>query len=239
MRTSRTITLVLLSATFLPVSAAAQDGWKNKPYQQWTKDDIIKVGSDSPWARVQQATPAVGERVPSYAEPAVTIRLRSAMPIREALVRLREINAHYDKMSDKDRAAFNQKTKGTLECPACANNYIVSMGPPVTNRVTKSGIGSLRKMLLSQLQSRVYLQNERGERRELVHFVAPTTDDGEAMFFFSRFDEKGQPLLTLENKKLILLIDVRSISFVEGLGSLPERVEFDVNRMIVDGKVDF
>src|ERR1700756_5262889 len=66
----------------------AQQGWESRPYQQWTKEDIIKIASDSPRAQVQQVRVATAEIVPTDLMPAVTIRLRSALPIRRALARL-------------------------------------------------------------------------------------------------------------------------------------------------------
>ena len=48
-----------------------------------------------------------------------TLRLRSAQTVRQALVRLKQLDTNYDRMSPQDRAAFDKKYKGLLECPAC------------------------------------------------------------------------------------------------------------------------
>ncbi len=217
----------------------AQQGWQSKPYQQWIKDDIIKIASDSPWAQVQQAKPATGEYVPTDYLPSVTIRLRSALPIRQALLRLKQLEAKYDKMSDKERSAFDAKMKGLLECPACGDNYVVTLGPPISQHQMKNGLGSLVNTNLSLLQNRVYLANERGERRELIHFVAPKHDEDEAVFYFSRFNDKGNPLLTLESKKLFFIFEAQNLHTGDGLGLIPERFEFDVAKLVMNGKVEF
>jgi hypothetical protein len=236
----RVSVLVVSVAVVLAGAAyARQDGWIRKSFSQWTKDDIIKISSDSPWAQVRQAEQGTNNYTPADYLPAVTIRLRSALPIRQALVRLKQIEAKYDKMDEKKRAEFDAKTEGTLRCPACADNYVVSVGPPVSQREVKSGIPSLKNAIFAQLEKRVYLANERGERRELVHFVAPKHDDDEATFFFSRFDANGNPLLTPEIKKLLFMFEAKNIRTGFSPGSLPERFEFDVSRMIVDGKVEF
>src|SRR5438309_11268339 len=93
----------------------AHQGWQSKPYQQWTKEDIIKIASDSPWAQVQQVRVATAEIVPTDLMPAVTIRLRSALPIRQALARLKQLDAKYNKLGDKERSAFDARVKGLLE----------------------------------------------------------------------------------------------------------------------------
>lgn len=229
------VSVVVLSC----VAYARQDGWVKKPYQQWTKDDIIRVGSDSPWAQVRQADRNSGNYTPADWLPAVTIRLRSALPIRQALVRLKQIEAKYDKMDEKKRVEFDAKSEGTLRCPACANNYVVTIGPPVSQREVRSGMPSLKNAALAQLEKRVYLANERGERRELVHFVAPRHDDDEASFFFTRFDEKGSPLLTPDTKKLLFVFEAKSLNLGFNNDAIPTRFEFDVSRMLVDGKVEF
>ncbi len=230
---SVTITLVVFGVV------SAQQGWQSKPYQQWTKDDIINVASNSPWAQVQQVRVATAERIPTAWIPAVTIRLRSAMPIRQALVRLKQLDAKYEKMSDKEKSAFDARMKGLLECPACADNYIVTLGPPISQHQMKNGLGTLINANMSLLQQRVYLQNDLGERRELVHFVAPKHDEDEAVFFFPRLNEKGDPLLTSENKRIYFIFEAKNLPSTYRLDSIPDRFEFDVSKFIVNGKVEF
>jgi len=218
--------------------ARAQNVWA-KPYQQWTREEIIKIASDSPWAQVQQASSTTGERIPLQYVPGVTIRLRSALPIREALVRLKQIEGKYDKLDAVGRSDFDLRMKGLLACPACAENYIVPLGPPVSTRAMKNGLNSLRNAAFSLLEKRVYLLNELGQRRELIHFVAPKTDEDEATFFFARLDDKGNPLLTNKNRKLIFIFEARNIRTAFGLDTIPERFEFDVQRLIFNDKVEF
>jgi hypothetical protein len=214
----------------------AQDVWNSKPYTQWAKEDIVKIISDSPWAQVRQPTDSVG------ALAAVTLRLRSSLKIRQALVRVKQIEAKYDKMNDKDRAAFDARMKGTLDCPACADNYVLSIGPPINSnpnqRPLPSGVMALRNATLAILEKNVFLSTEKGEKRPLVHFIAPKQETDDAMFFFPRFDDKGQPLLSPDSKKLIVNFNVGVLPGSQGM-TLPSLYNFDVSRILVDGKVDF
>jgi hypothetical protein len=232
------VTAICLTLVGVFASVGAQNLWE-KSYEQWTKDDIIKISSASPWAQVVQVSPTTGDRIPLAYVPGVTVRLRSALPIRQALVRLKQLEAKYDKMSEQNRAEFDARMKGLLECPACVDNYIVTFGPPVSQRQMKSGIGSLKNVTLSLLEKRVYLANELGERRELVHFVAPKHDEDEATFFFPRLDERGRPLLTRDNSKLILVFEAKNLRTGWGLDSIPERCEFDVAKLLLNGRVEF
>ena len=72
--------------------------------------------------------------MPASYLPGVTVRLRSALPIRQALLRLKQIEAKYDNMSENDRADFDARMKGLIDCPACGENYIITLGPPVSQR---------------------------------------------------------------------------------------------------------
>src|SRR5436190_2531374 len=101
----------------------AQDEWLNKPFEQWSKADVQKLLNDSPWARTQEARLDFGSEVRRIAgapttssghqstelgganiavDYRVTLRLRSALPIRQALVRLKQIEAKYDQMNAKE-----------------------------------------------------------------------------------------------------------------------------------------
>jgi hypothetical protein len=211
---SKLSSIALLFAVAIPLFA--QEEWKTKPYQQWTRQDVLKIMTDSPWAQVGyaevKATPATSEDQLR----AVTIQLRSALSVRQALLRYKQLEAKYDQMNNKQRLAFDAETRELLDCPVCADKYVVALGPPQSSRPVGSGIRSLRDLTIGALQKRVYLANERGERRDLVYFKAPVQATDQAFFFFSRFDERGRTLLTLENKKLIFFFDARDLTTAYG-----------------------
>src|SRR5258708_6136822 len=129
-------------------AAIAQDELMEKPFVQWTKNEANKILSDSNWAVTQEARIDFGTQVRKIAggptseaghlaaqmnganipvDYRVTLRLRSALPIRQALVRLKQLEAKYDGLNATDRAAFDARTKGLLDCPACAQNYVVTI----------------------------------------------------------------------------------------------------------------
>jgi hypothetical protein len=141
-------------------------------------------------------------------------------------------------MEASKRAEFDAKTKGTLECPACVENYAVSISPPMTNRQVKSGISSLVNVKFEQLKGKIYLQNDKGERRELVFFSAPLSNDGEATMFFPRLDAKGEQFLTKENKTFSIIFDKKGNGVLAKI-SIPENTKFDVQKILIDGNVEF
>ncbi|HLL76531.1 MAG TPA: hypothetical protein VK421_14860 [Pyrinomonadaceae bacterium] len=232
MKTGRRFLLAAAAASAVAATVAAQgDGWLGKPYQQWTKGEVQKVLSDSPWARtVMQSGPvvSVGGNAAGTSDKVYVAQLRSAMPVRHALLRLRQLNEKYDSMSDKKKAEFDERNRPLVECPACAENYVVSLIPPTSAVNT-------RTVTLPAMKPHVRLLDERGRKRELVHFTPAKGPGQEIIFFFPRLDERGEPLVTPASKKLIFTIDTN----VLGLDATTTRFEFDLPKMIRDGRVEF
>jgi hypothetical protein len=213
-------------------SVAAQNVW-DKPFMQWSKSEVEKIFTDSPWAKAQE------ERVGGVGSAPVTekviVRLRSALPIRQALVRYNQINSKYEKMSEAEKAAFDAKTKGLLDCPACADNYVITLNSPITRGPGDDMIARMKNETLTSLKSYVYIANEKGERRELVHFVAPKVMGDEAVLFFPRLDDKGNPLISTGNKKLIIFFDTKIFERNFPL----TKMEFDISRLMYKGELAF
>ena len=210
----------------------AQDNFMSKHYTEWSKSEANKVLNDSPWVKAQEVRiPQGGANAPL--DFRYTLRLRSALPIRQALVRLRQLDAKYDKMSAADKAAFDAKVKGLLDCPACADNYVVTISSKSESYPNADAIFDVLKTATTPaLQKYVYLANELDERRMLVHFTAPKAAGGEAMFFFPRLDEKGQPLLSPASKKLLFRMSDRNVG-------ASTNFEFDVSKIVINSNVEF
>jgi hypothetical protein len=212
-------------------SSTLPQGEQTKPFRTWTKAEANKVLNDSPWAKTQEVSSVFGLGVPTDFK--FTLRLRSALPVREALVRLKQIDAHYDQLNEKERATFDSKTKGLLDCLACADNYVLSLSSRSENSPGWDlAFKSYEKMTLAMLRENVFLSNNKGEKRELIHFVPPKAAGDETVFFFARLDGGGKPLIGLEDKKLMFRLNPQDA------GS-PKNFEFDVAKLIVNGKVEF
>jgi hypothetical protein len=246
------ITLLFLAS--LTGTGLAQDGWLNKPLEQWSKADVQKLLNDSPWARTQEARLDFGSEVRRIAgapttssghqstemgganiavDYRVTLRLRSALPIRQALVRAKQLEAKYDQMSPKERAAFDEKMKGLLDCPACAQNYVVTLSCKSTNYPGADALyDGLRGATLPGLKPYVHLENDRGERRNLVHFVAPRAAGEETIFFFPRFDDEDRPLVTPATRKLYFRLSDSNAKAITNF-------ELDVTKLLLNGEIAF
>ena len=235
---------------------AAQASWNNKPYTQWSKPEAEAILNNPPWAirnevriRFDKETQVaagsysgVSSGAASQSQTEVTsqapvdfiftLRLRSALPVRQALVRLRQLESDR-KMSDQERASFDARTKGLLECPACANNYVISLSSKSTNTPGADAVYTLFKGgRLADLQRYVYIANERGERRQLIYFVPPKAPGDEATFYFLRLDDHGAPLLGPENRQLVINLTDNQINPITNF-------KVDVSSLMLNGKVEF
>ena len=208
-----------------------------KTYQQWTANEAEALIRNSPWAQTR-AEPMSVTTLDPQTEPAdtvVTVSLRSALPVRQARTRLTQLKNKYDKRNDHEKALIDAKTRLLLECPECAEYYVVAIspGPKSTNPRFKNlpwdiSLGGMKKY--------VELKNEKGETRELVKFVGPDFNDGEAVFYFSRFNSRGEPLISPANRMITISVDSRLLKWAPWK---LQKFEFEVSKIIVNGQVIF
>ncbi len=87
--------------------------WVEKDWTQWTSTDCENVLKYSPWAYYSDE--GGRETGPSvYVSDWILIQLRSALPIRQALLRQIQLQKHYDKMDSQKRQAFDQEHAADL-----------------------------------------------------------------------------------------------------------------------------
>jgi hypothetical protein len=241
--------------------AAAQNDWAWKNFMQWDRTDVNQVLNDSPWVKKQEVrinralarpvTVAGGPPGPDGAflrgpsntvnsssplaavDFVFTLRLRSGLPIRAAQLRDKQLDAHYDKLTALERTAFDTKWSGILQCPACTDNYVLTLSSSSKEQPGADAIYSVFKgARLADLQRYVYIANEKGERRPLVHLVPPKVPGDEAVFFFARYDEKGAPLFNPKSRELLFNLTNNEVS-------LAVNFSIDVSRLLIDGQVSF
>ena len=185
---------------------------------------------ESPWAQSKRDR---------YSPYFVNIRLHSALPIRQALERYRQLRINYKKLTEADKVRFDSDVRDFVQCLDCAKYYVVTITiRPLEPKVLRE----MQALSFGELKSLVFLTNEKGERRDLVNFMPPThhTDrllfSQNAIFFFERVDQQGKPLLTTNNKKLHLHVDdkvLRNRLLPKG------KVTFDVSKLVHNGEVIF
>lgn len=224
--------------------ASAQD-WKRKPFTEWSLSEVLKILDDSPWAQTQVEYANIHYGLPTSTYT-VTIRLRSALPIRQALLREKQIVMNYKRFSAADKARFDKETRSFVECSDCANYYIVtivSLRPPRTEPPLNVKrdlwfdiVSSLKHFKIEDLRSKVYLANDKGDRRDIVHFIPPKGEVREAMFVFARRDDRGRTLITRDNKEFYFRIGEE---LFKGQPMALKPFKFEVARLIQNGEIIF
>jgi len=97
--------------------------WVAKDWTQWTSDDCGQVLNDSPWALKNLVyLPSAG---PGSAYRLTIVQLRSALPIRQALLRQLQLQKRYDKMNAQKKKEFDQQHAADLNGTADANVVVV------------------------------------------------------------------------------------------------------------------
>jgi hypothetical protein len=198
------------------VSAAAicaGDAWVDKDWKVWSKDEVTIVLHDSPWSKHW----AKGQVTTSAALPGVSgagregaaganapqidyyLQIRSAMPVREAVIRDAQLDRSYDSMSDADKKAFDAQSAQFL-------NRVYS-DAIVIHVLYSSNIQTFERQLAEHWQSirpdavpdDFYLINERGDRFSPSHFTSPKGGAYEFDMAFPR-TVTGEPIIQPNDK---------------------------------------
>lgn len=228
-----------------------------KSYKRWNEKEVEKMLNDSPWAQSQKIRVQIGGRVNVVAGSVVgnislapsignsvdtastspsidytfTLRLRSAIPVRQAIVRRNELEKN--KLDKKELESFEKRQSGILDCPACQANYVLTLSAESSENKNYDPVYEFfGRARLEDLKRYIVLQNDKGEKRELVYFTPPKIAGDEAVFFFPRFDKKGNPLFTAGNKELIFNLTNNQIS-------LATNFKIKIAPMLIDGGVEF
>lgn len=246
----------MLLALAVLTTGQKSDGWMSKNIEQWTNADVETVLNKSAWVRKQEVripfqgqvtsvagagvtaedidaarTALGGARIPVDFE--FTLRLRSGLPIRMALVRQRQLEANYDKLDKEARALLDPQLKGLLSCPACAGNYVLTLSSKSKNYPGADVVfTSFQGAKLPDLKRYIFLSTSSGKRRELVHFIPPKAPGAEAVFYFARFNQQGEPLVTPADKEILFRLSDKDSNVATSFG-------IDVSKIVFDGQVIF
>jgi hypothetical protein len=235
----------------------------DKPFTEWSKDAAQGLLNDSPWAKTYQSTAGAaaadaqnsareqadnvftsgqrGRSARSGGPPPVVIRLHSALPIRQAIIRLNQISSGYEKMSQTQKQEFDSNAKKFLECAVCQDYYVVTITqfPGSSTESVEEGI--FQSLKREDFIGNVWLANDKGETRQLAQFIPPKGKGEAAVFFFPRKDEKGNLLITPESKELRFVFKTDFLNSPNNRFAylVPRFFEFKVSKMVVGQEVMF
>jgi len=254
---------VLLGVLFAIVAVSAfSQKLIEKPFNKWSREDAMNILSQSAWAQTYFSTSAAaaadaasalrgqadnrlagGERgrAERSGGPApIVIRLHSGLPIRQALVRLNQLAAHYDKMDEIGKAKFDESAKRLIECAPCESHYVVTITklPNPSGESVEEAI--FQSMNLEQMKPNVWLKNEKGDQRELQQFIAPVKRGDSAVFFFAKKGSENVPFLTPASKDFSLVFNASFFNSNNRFASLlPRKFDFKASKLVVKDSLLF
>ncbi len=179
---------------------------------------------DDPTLRERQGNP----------QTVYQVQFRSALPVRQAMVRLRQIQVGYDKLPEDQRQAFDDQVTAFLSQDV-SNAVIVYVSYSST---VQNDALDLHRYWSSQttdtLRNSTFLLGAEGRKVELMQYVV---DEGGRGFqlAFSR-NVGGEPLVSANDKAL-------QVEFmhpnIRGQGQERVLLEFKINKMLVNGQLVF
>ena len=114
-------TVMIVVFVCLAAQASLGQFWEKKPYQNWSKDDVAKMLSDSPWSKEivlsnvsastvnvnRRGQVAQGNNESLGAQVIYQVQIRSAKPVRQAVVRAAQMSPRYEQMPAEQKQRVN------------------------------------------------------------------------------------------------------------------------------------
>jgi hypothetical protein len=226
-------------------SSARAQFWQKKDFHHWSARDCQIILTNSPWTQ-------------SYSAVAIryTAEFFSALPVREAQVRLAQIESHYNRMSKAQKMAFDRNANHYLSVPYPKYTVIRVSYAANVNTYDQATLEEIQRQLQGYWQSMaapkfrnsVYLSVDGKAVRVAQYKFAPAKE--QAFFLFFPRQVNGKPLLGPSRKSVTLQITNPSLDFQNGFspqqsfeaspspaGSI--QMEFKVKKMEFDGKIAY
>ena len=235
------------------ITVAAQD--KGKAWSEWSKKDAEKILTESPWAQTQIDTdtsqmfytptsdPRLGGRTTSTTDSRIAegatnqavsikfhVRFFSARPIRQALVRLMEIQ-------QKPSAEVAQRLTNFAEVQS-KDSIIVTVNVESNDqRFTGPIMQAFNSAATGTLKNESYLERSDGKRIFLEEYVPPGKDGFGARFIFLR-DLDGNPFITTGTSEVRFVAQFPRAKSADPNGLKIDR-RFKIADMMYKGELEY
>ncbi len=217
------------------LAAGAAEIPTEEPFWKWPLEKAVQVLNSSAWARQETFTRVVGgvgSGVSGEKEIYNTfyVRFLSARPIREAFVRIQQLQHNYESFTEEEKRRFDGLTQPNLEMDT--SRWVVVTVAFRSNDPNEES--SVRRYLQAQtretLKTRAFLSTQRFPQVEIAAYFPPREEGVGAKFVFPR-ELGGIPLVTGNGDKITFeLTDVP--------GANPRlRSTFSLKAMVVNGKI--
>ncbi len=217
------------------------DFWEKKNYKEWTQRECAKLLEDSPWAKAltlqRVSIRDSGSTSSDAQQPYVKyqVQFRSALPIRQAIVRQMQLVQKYDSLTPEQKQQFDKSAEEFLA--ANFEDAVVVHVRYETN--SQPNMLELARYWQSQttdvLRNDVYLAPAKRDKVYLGRYIPPQAGQQEFQFIFPR-NVNGQPIIGPQDKNIRLEFTYPVVGSIgDGRGYL----EFKVEKMIFEGNIAY
>jgi len=242
---SREFASWLLIALLCGVAAAqSKDFWQVKDYRQWNEKECKKLLEDSPWAQDYNIGRTYVEPLQSTStergreqrpQMKYQVQFRSALPVRQALVRLQQLNNKYDQMPLDQRQAFDEKAVKLLDANFAETIAVhVTYGSNVA-AYDREMAAFWQAQTTEKLKNSAFLIGPKGQKIPPQRFSVTAGAGREFTFYFMRVYE-GQPLIGPQDKTIKLEFMHPRVS---DQGESRVLLEFKVDKMMIKNVVGY
>ena len=197
----------LLCVCVLAASAAMADDFWNSPFDKWSREQVQRILRDSPWAQSQTFTGVINGKNAGYdGEKELyyrfTVRFFSALPVREAYVRMARLMNNYDQMAEDQRKEFDVRFQKALALDV-SDRVIIAVDYPDTNdpNAARELRSAFEMATTDTMKQRVYLIGQKVGRVQIRDYFPPSSDGTGAKFIFPR-TVNGQPVVGSQDKEV-------------------------------------
>ncbi len=223
---------ILCFASMTVLAVASQESFQN-----WTLSTAQEILNSSPWARQETYTDVIsgvgsGESGEKEIFNTFFIRFISAKPVREALVRIQQIEYGYENLSDGDQQRFDDYAQNHL-LSGFGDWVVVTVSFRSNDPNEESSVRRFfERETAETLKNKAFLSTRQFSQVQ-IHTYFPPRDEGiGAKFIFPR-EIGGAPIVTEASSFITFeLLDVPA--------ARPRlRARFSVQDMVMDGKLVF
>jgi hypothetical protein len=251
------VSFLIICAVFALASAQKSKSWKD-----WSEKDAKKVLDNSGWAQTQTdtdttqmfytpTTSSTQTSVEGTTNQATStnyhIRFLSSKPVRQAMVRLAELESH---ATATQLRAFAERNFD--EWIVVAVTFDSKDG-----RYSGTSLQAFNSANIGVLKNKTYLERKDGKRLFLEDYKPPINDGLGAKFIFHRMED-GKPFITADTGEVRFVCEMPSASrtdtdVVQTAGSkfdpknntlaltnfIKLNMKFKINDMMYEGKLEY
>ncbi len=222
-------------------AALGADFWEKKNYREWSQRECAKLLEDSPWSKPLTLTRVEirdsGRTSSDSQQPYVKylVQFRSALPVRQAIVRQMQIAQKYDSLTPEQKQQFDKSAEAFLSA-GFEDAVLVHVTYESNSQPNMLDLGRYwQSQTTDVLKNYVYITPGKKDKVYLGRYIPAQGAQPEFQFIFPR-NVDGQPVLSPNDKNIRLEF---TYPVIGGIGDGRGYLEFKVEKMIFEGNIAY